>query len=64
MIKDGLKEKHGKVSVKISQDKSGNFKALVTIPEGKSAKWTINKNGSAGADYSLNRRQEYDYSLG
>lgn len=59
MIKDGLKEKHGKVSVKISQDKSGNFKALVTTPEGKSAKWTINKNGSAGADYSLNRRQDY-----
>ena len=59
MIKDGLKEKHGKVSVKISQDKNGNFKALVTTPEGKSAKWEIKKNGSAGADYSLNRKQDY-----
>ena len=59
IIKDGLKEKHGKVSVKISQDKRGNFKALVTTPEGKSAKWSINENGSAGADYSLNRRQDY-----
>ena len=59
MIKNGLKEKHGKVSVKISQDKRGNFKALVTTPEGKSAKWDIKKNGSAGADYSLNRRQDY-----
>lgn len=59
MIKKGLEEKHGKVSVKISQDKRGVFKALVSTPDGKTAKWTINKNGSAGADYSGRSRQDY-----
>ena len=59
MIKKGLEEKHGKVSVKISQDKRGVFKALVSTPDGKTAKWTINKNGSAGADYSWRSRQDY-----